>query len=682
MSNKLVLVFATILCLGAVSKAQNSSCNQSDWMTFFATLPNGESCGPNVITVLQFTDSDTADNKISLNALEEVCKSGCGGVFADFLRHSCNDSFTADLLEGYCTYTNGTSTLGAYCRSTALDVFNKTLLRNLFLCHPIAPGRLCSPICKELLLEVKSQVGCCFQSLYNNTVILDNLFNTGLLPVVQYYGLQRLREPTFNVWMVCNVPPPQLCESSPFPSTKPESSFIRPPPNCALDYVFTVPHADVCGVSLGRAFQPTTSNKSLITDDLENVCNSDCGGNYANHLKTTCKDNVSAEILRIICTPAGNLTTVGPYCRFAYGTLYDQTFLGALFVHCNAQQCSAMCRAGLLQMKSQIGYCYQTIYNNTYFLGTTLNAGLISPLVYSGLQKIGNSTSNPWLACGIEAPQKCEGEPFPASQPLPVCSLDNWVAFISQIPNAIECGPLIATVFSPPTNFTILSHALDGVCNATCGGILNQYLKTTCNDLLSSKLLQAYCTPTFGEAAVGRHCRFASGNLLKPSTLSSLQPCNATSNDTCSSECKRALQNLRSEIGCCYQSLYNDSMLLRVQLDAGFITPQDFKLFQYLGNPNSANLWKVCDIPVPEKCKGNPFPLILGKMFTLHYMIVSQTLLVSLQTVLQAHTSMGLPVYTALLTQIQQHITCQSVSVTADSSGLQKKDLLMLVHVS
>lgn len=607
-------MFLAFLSFGAVSKAQNSSCNQSHWMTFLATLPNGESCGPNVITVLQ---SNTANSKILLDALKEVCKFECGGVFANFLRQSCNDAFTADLLEGYCTYTNGTSTLGAYCRSTALDVFNKTLLGSLFLCHPISPGVLCSPVCKELLLEVKAQVGCCYQSLYNNSAILDNLLNTGFLPVVQYYGLQRLREPTFNVWMVCNVPPPQLCEATAFPSTKPKySSFIRPPSNCALDTLFTIPHADVCGPSLRRAIQPTTRNVSVIISDLENVCNSDCGGNYANRLKTACRDNITAEVLRIICTPAGNNTTVGPYCRFAYGRLYDQTFLGALFIHCNAQQCSAVCKAGLLQMKSQIGCCYQEIYNNTYFLNTLFNAGSVSPLVYSGLQSIGNSTSNPWMACGIEAPQMCEGEPFSASQQPTVCSLDNWVAFISQIPNAIECGPSISTVFSPPSNITTLSHALDRVCNANCGGILDQYLKTTCNDPLSSKLLQAYCTPTFGEAAVGTRCRFASGNLLKPSTLSSLQPCNATSNDTCPSECERALQNLVSEIGCCYQSLYNDSMLLEVQLDAGFITAQDFKMFQHLRSPNSTNMWKLCDIPVPEKCKEGPFPLTLGKIAT------------------------------------------------------------------
>ena len=611
-SSMIVLIFLNLLSLGVESQAQNNSCIQSDWLTFLSALPTGDSCGPSVITILQSTPSNTTDSAGLQSALNDVCNIECGGEFVNFLRLFCNDSVTAELLEGYCTYTNGTSTLGAYCRSTALDVFNKSLLRDLFLCHTLSPGVLCSPLCRQLLLEVKSQVGCCYQPLYNNTAILDNYLNTGFLPIVQYYGLQRLREPTFNVWMVCNVPSPEQCIAKPFTSTQPQTGFIRPPPNCALDYVFTIPHAEVCGVSLGKSFTPTTTNTSVIISDLENVCNSDCGGNYAQYLKTTCKDDITAEILRIICTPAGNNTQVGPYCRFAYGTLYDQMFLGALFVLCSAEQCVPQCKAGLLQIKHQIGCCYQTIYNNTYFLSTILNAGLISSTVFSGLQKIGNPTSNPWMACDIEPPQMCEGEAFPAIQPPPVCSLDNWVAFIPQIPNAIECGPDIAAVFSPPTNSTLLTQALDQVCSAKCGGVLDHYLRTTCNDPSSSKLFQTYCTPTNKVATASSRCRFASPDILKTNILSSLHSCSATSGRTCSCECREALVNLKSEVGCCYQSMYNNSLLLQVVLDAGFITEDDFKTLEYLRNPSN-NVWSLCNVAVPQTCVRDPFPITPGK---------------------------------------------------------------------
>lgn len=419
-------------------------------------------------------------------------------------------------------------------------------------------------------------------------------------------------EPTLNVWMVCNVPPPSQCKTRPFSVMAPLSSFIRPPTNCALDHVFTLPHADVCGVSLGSVLQPTTSNTSVIISDLENVCNSDCGGNYAEHLKTNCKDTISAEILKMICTPSGIDATVGPYCRFAYGTLYDQSFLGPLFHSCGTGLCSSQCRAGLARMKSQIGCCYQTIYNNTYFLTTTFNAGLIAPAAFFGLQSLGNSTANPWIACGIEAPQMCDGEPFPVTLPPAVCSLDNWISFILQLPNGIECGPNVATVFSPPANVSMVSHALNIVCNATCGGVLYQYLRTTCNDQPSSELLQLYCTPTFGGSTVGPRCRFASADLLSSSTISDLQSCNATSGRACSSECREALIQLSSQLGCCYQSMYNNSVLLSVLKDAGFITTNSLQLFEYLRSPAN-NIWTLCNVTVPRKCMGDAFPTTPGK---------------------------------------------------------------------
>ena len=266
-------------------------------------------------------------------------------------------------------------------------------------------------------------------------------------------------------------------------------------------------------------------------------------------------------------------------------------------------------------MKSQIGCCYQAIYNNTYFLTTTFNAGLITPAAFFGLQSLGNTTANPWMACGVEAPQTCVGEPFPVTLPPAVCSLDNWVAFISQLPNGIECGPNIATVFSSPADVTIVTHALDIVCNATCGGALDQYLRTTCNDPQSSELLQLYCTPTFGGATVGPRCRLASADLLKPSTISDLQSCNDTSGRACSSTCREALINLKSQLGCCYQSMYNNSVLLNVLVDAGLITTNNLQTFEYLRRPTN-DIWTLCNVTVPQKCIGNAFPDAPGKLHT------------------------------------------------------------------
>ena len=149
----------------------------------------------------------------------------------------------------------------------------------------------------------------------------------------------------------------------------------------------------------------------------------------------------------------------------------------------------------------------------------------------------------------------CDGDPFPDVLPSPTCSLDNWVGFISQLPNGIECGPNIATVFSPPqlANQTILAQALDTVCTASCGGVLNQYLTTTCNGPSSSQLLELYCTPTLGGAVAGPRYQFASGDISNTSIIvdNIILRCNtSTANpNTSTAECRESLINLNLNLG-------------------------------------------------------------------------------------------------------------------------------------
>lgn len=187
----------------------------------------------------------------------------------------------------------------------------------------------------------------------------------------------------------------------------------------------------------------------------------------------------------------------------------------------------------------------------------------------------------------------------------PICSLDNWVGFISQLPNAIECGPNLATIFSPPqpANHTVLAQSLDTVCIARCGGVLNQYLATTCNDPSSSLLLELYCTPILGGAAAGPQCRFASPDISNISTVIDdvVRSCNITtaSAHTCTAECREGLINLKSELGCCYQSMYNDSLLIKTLSDAGFLTEKAVKTIEYLRNP-LVDIWTTCRVKVPK----------------------------------------------------------------------------------
>ena len=116
------------------------------------------------------------------------------------------------------------------------------------------------------------------------------------------------------------------------------------------------------------------------------------------------------------------------------------------------------------------------------------------------------------------------------------------------------------------------------MCTADCGKAYANSLSTTCNDDFGAETLKGYCTPTNGEATIGSHCRFAlAGDML----------------------------NFSDHLGCCYQSLYNNTDYLQGFLDNGFIiSPAEFAASQSLNDPLFST-WTLCSVPI---CRGEPFP--------------------------------------------------------------------------
>ena len=220
------------------------------------------------------------------------------------------------------------------------------------------------------------------------------------------------------------------------------------------------------------------------------------------------------------------------------------------------------CRAGSLKLKSEIGCCYQSIYNNTHFLNLIFDAGLIPSGLFFGLQSIGNSAANPWMACNHKCVMEIHSQMFYPHQPAP------WTTGQGSYPSfqmGLSVG-LILQLFSvhhsQPTKLSSHKHWTPFALQLSCGGVRNQYLTTTCNDPSSSQLLELYCTPTLGGAVARPRCQFASGDISNTSTIvdNIILRCNtSTANpNTCTAECRESLVNLKSEFGCCYQSMYNN----------------------------------------------------------------------------------------------------------------------------
>ena len=573
-------------------------CSLEDQISFISTFPNAAVCGPSIATVFD----PPANNTMALaNALKNVCTNDCGGVYSNFLQSTCNDRFGAESLRIYCTPTNGSAAVGSYCRFAVGDILNTSLFDDLFLCHNTTSDSPCSRGCREAVLRLKRQAGCCYQNVYNNTVYNRELLNAGFITPTEFTGLQQLNNPDVNPWTLCEIEPPRKCSA---PIFKPPST-----PRCTLDdqiaFIKSHPNAAVCGPSIETVFDPPANNTMALANALKNVCTNDCGGVYSNFLQSTCNDRFGAESLRIYCTPTNGSAAVGNYCRFAVGDILNISLFDDLFLCYNTTSdspCSRGCREAVLRLKRQAGCCYQNVYNNTVYNRELLNAGFVTPTEFTGLQQLNNPDVNPWTLCEIEPPREC-GAPIFKPPAAPRCTLDDQIAFIKSYPNAAVCGASIETVFDPPANNTMaLANALKNVCTNDCGGVYSNFLQSTCNDRLGAESLRIYCTPTNGSAAVGNFCRFAVGDILNTSLFDDLSLCyNTTSDSPCSRGCRAAVLRLKRQAGCCYQNVYNNTVYNRELLNAGFITPTEFTGLQQLNNPD-VNPWTLCEIEPPKKC--------------------------------------------------------------------------------
>ena len=579
-------------------------CSSQSDSAFVSFLEFPEVCGHGLQTVFS---PPANDSMMLATALENVCVNNCGGVYANYRKTTCDDELGSESLHIFCTLTNGSAAVGTHCRYAVGDILDSLLFDSLYSCYDITPNSTCPSECRNGLLNLKAQIGCCYQNVYNNTVYLTELFSAGLLTASEFIALDDLNNPAGNPWTLCEVEPPNRCEQPPF--TLPPT-----PMQCSLPdqraYLLTIPNGVACGNAIGIAYLPPKNDSKLLSDSVEYLCTNDCGGVYTNYQESVCNDELGAESVRVFCSPTSGTATVGPFCYYAAGEMLQPSLLASLspcYNYCDEIPCSDECRNALLEIKSRIGCCYQTVYNNTMYNTLLLEDGFISQDEFYHYHFLNDPASNPWSRCDIDPPQSCEPPPFKRPPPLK-CTLDDQVAFVSTLPNAAVCGPSIAIAFSPPQNDPLtLTHALENVCTDDCGGAFTNYLDNVCNDELAAESLEIFCTPTDGSAAVGDYCRYAVADVLGTSLLDALISCyNSTAEVPCIDDCRAALLNLKTQVGCCYQNIYNNTAYYTQLLYAGLITPRQFTGFFDLNIPR-VNPWTLCDIAPPRGCDSPPF---------------------------------------------------------------------------
>ena len=190
------------------------------------------------------------------------------------------------------------------------------------------------------------------------------------------------------------------------------------------------------------------------------------------------------------------------------------------------------------------------------------------------------------------------------------CTANDQVAYVAQELPA-SCGVNLGIVNSNSSLETnILDRALDVVCSDDCGGELSNWLLNECNDGAGAAGLYYWCLYTDGTAGNFSRCRYATPPYFDAMTsLGGAAPCfAANATNPCPDGCDLALMGLAA-LGCCYQSLYNNTEYLQGILSAETLTQEQFGALQGLSNPL---LWAACQVTPPAmQCtnEGIDFPM-------------------------------------------------------------------------
>ena len=143
--------------------------------------------------------------------------------------------------------------------------------------------------------------------------------------------------------------------------------------------------------------------------------------------------------------------------------------------------------------------------------------------------------------------------------------------------------------------------ALNTICTADCAGKLANWLQNECDGTFNATSLYYLCLQTGGRATVGRYCQYSIPPAFDADQeiLTVFQACENTLQQLCTDQCEMQLRSFAGQLGCCYQSLYNNTDFVRGAAAIGELATQDVMELQTLGNPA---LWSACGVTPPGRC--------------------------------------------------------------------------------
>ena len=171
-----------------------------------------------------------------------------------------------------------------------------------------------------------------------------------------------------------------------------------------------------------------------------------------------------------------------------------------------------------------------------------------------------------------------------------------------------NCTASLDIALYASVSVTIRDVALDTICTESCAGKLADWLLNDCDNTFNSTSLYYLCLQTASSATVGRYCQYSIPPLFNADgeILALFQACETVvqQQQLCTDQCAIQLQNFANQLGCCYQSLYNNTEFVQGAADIGELAPADISKLQIIGNQL---LWSACSVTLPDKCTAESF---------------------------------------------------------------------------
>jgi hypothetical protein len=371
-------------------------------------------------------------------------------------------------------------------------------------------------------------------------------------------------------------------------------------PQDVASFIGALPSPSECGAAMMTVQAPLTAgSEAQYRAALETFCTVDCGKAIAQYLATDCKAVLKGSMLLLSCLPRES----GPdRCRNAFP---DYLFTSGIdFASCAnfVTECPSGCASSLTGLVREIGCCYQSLYNDQYFLLAFISSGLLTDNGHDIISTLANPSL--WSACGVAIPDYCKGKPFTGESSLAsgICTVDEFFNFVSNLPESCAASVAIAHVSEGVGE----AEAYNRICQQDCGAEVAKFMKETCRDEFHSRLLTLSCFKTSG--TLGSRCHFMVGEHIenaRPFLNNVWDTCykHNVNFRTCPESCRSSLIELSLKLGCCFKTIYYGDTILDPLFIDGEISVEEGRLYEVI----SPELWETCDVPLGPKCKGNPF---------------------------------------------------------------------------